>query len=105
MSFDESRLVKKARKDHPCGVCQLNIKKGTSYYRNVGVSYGDFYSYGLHPECHYYWMTFSEGEYLPVFRQPRSAMVLHARESAPEDVVQFIEQNIDLEFKLKEGNS
>lgn len=43
-----------ARKNHRCDLCGERIQVGTHHDIRSGVSYGDFYTMRMHPECHRY---------------------------------------------------
>lgn len=51
MSFHHTERINKCYKSKRCQWCKEFILKNESYYKHVGVYYGDFYHYKVHPEC------------------------------------------------------
>ena len=99
MSFWDTTHIQKARKDHDCQYCQMKIKKGTSYYKEVGVVDGDFNAYKIHPECKFEVAeTFERGDCFSPFKVPRSNVILFALRNGSEALKKEVRKNLLIEF-------
>ena len=55
MSLNETKIIKKSRKEHMCIQCWQKIPKGSSYTLHYGVYDGDFFNNHAHNECFSLW--------------------------------------------------
>lgn len=60
--FNETKDIKKSRKDHQCCQCHQTIPKGSSYTIFKGVFDGDFFENKYHAECWELWNRLNRGD-------------------------------------------
>lgn len=58
--MNETKTIKKSRKDHKCYQCGEIIPKGSSYKRHYGVYDSLFFDNCNHLECWDLWLAFNE---------------------------------------------